>query len=317
MREIGGYLGLESFPGKEYYSDLIAVNSGRNALLYLLKARKIRKLYLPQYLCESVSLLCRREGYDYSLYHIDKKFRPVFDQTLKDGEYLYVVNSFGQLDQDTILELKAKHNQIIVDNVQAFFQRPLPGVDTVYSCRKFFGVPDGGYVATDACIAEDLRQDVSRKRMGHILGRFDEDCASMFYEDFRNNDRIFAELPLMTMSRLTHNLMQRIDYPAARARREQNYAFIHESLEQSNPLKLRLPEGPYAYPFYCDNGMEVKRRLAERGIYVATLWPVLLRCDGRLEKKYAENILPLPIDQRYGEADMEYMLEELEKCMNI
>ena len=307
---------MESFPGKEYYSDLIAVNSGRNALLYLLKARKINKLYLPQYLCESVSLLCQREGYDYSLYHIDENFRPVFDQTLKEGEYLYVVNAFGQLDQDTILELKARYHQIIVDNVQAFFQRPLPGVDTVYSCRKFFGVPDGGYVATDIRLREELRQDVSRERMTHVLGRGDENCASAFYEDFKKNDRVFAELPLMSMSRLTHNLLQGLDYLAVRTRREQNFSFVHERLKQSNPLKLRLPEGPYAYPFYCENGMEVKKHLAERGIYVATLWPVLLRCDGQLEKKYAENILPLPIDQRYAEEDMEYMLEEMKRCMN-
>ena len=50
--------------------------------------------------------------------------------------------------------------------------------------------------------------------------------------------------------------------------------------------------------------MELKKRLAEKKIYVATLWPNVLKCDGALEKDYAENILPLPCDQSYDVNDM-------------
>ena len=50
MKEIGGYFGLEEFTDNSMYSDLVAVNSARNALLYVLKARKIKKLFLPYYL---------------------------------------------------------------------------------------------------------------------------------------------------------------------------------------------------------------------------------------------------------------------------
>ena len=45
--EIGGYFGLEASVGREYYPNLIALNSARNALVYLCKAKKIEKLYLP------------------------------------------------------------------------------------------------------------------------------------------------------------------------------------------------------------------------------------------------------------------------------
>ena len=40
MKEIGGYFGLETLTQKEYYFNLIALNSGRNCLAYLLKAKK-------------------------------------------------------------------------------------------------------------------------------------------------------------------------------------------------------------------------------------------------------------------------------------
>lgn len=40
MDEIGGYFQLEQLISNEYYNNLISLNTGRNALLYLLKAKK-------------------------------------------------------------------------------------------------------------------------------------------------------------------------------------------------------------------------------------------------------------------------------------
>ena len=53
-QEIGGYLELEVFHGKEYYPDLVKVNLGRTALCWLLESRKIetrilRRLFLPTF----------------------------------------------------------------------------------------------------------------------------------------------------------------------------------------------------------------------------------------------------------------------------
>jgi hypothetical protein len=71
MKEIGGYFGLEQLVSNEYYKDLILLNNGRNALLYLLKARNIKKLYIPYYLCNTVSDMCIRNGYKFEYYKID------------------------------------------------------------------------------------------------------------------------------------------------------------------------------------------------------------------------------------------------------
>ena len=71
MKEIGGYFGLEQLISNEYYKDFIDLNTGRNALLYVLKARKIKKLYIPFYLCDSVSNMCIRQGYEFEFYYIN------------------------------------------------------------------------------------------------------------------------------------------------------------------------------------------------------------------------------------------------------
>lgn len=49
MKEIGGYIELDEVTGEEYYKKAIALNSGRHCLEYLIKSRKISKLYLPDF----------------------------------------------------------------------------------------------------------------------------------------------------------------------------------------------------------------------------------------------------------------------------
>lgn len=315
MKEIGGYFGLEKLISKEYYPDLLAVNNARNALAYVVKARNIKKLYLPYFLCDSVSKVCDREGIGYEYYHIGRDFLPIFEKQLSKDEYLYIVNFYGQIDNSLLNELAMKYKYLIFDNVQAFFQEPIEGIDTIYSCRKFFGVPDGGYLATDKRINAVLPIDESKERMKHILGRF-EGCASDYYSDFKANDTLFVELELRQMSALTHNILGAIDYDFVKRRRNNNYIILDEHLKDRNQLVLSMPSGPYCYPFYCKNGIEMKKRLAEHKIFVATLWPNVLNMDDSIEKDYAENILPLPCDQRYDITDMLYVIKEIEKCIN-
>lgn len=315
MKEIGGYLGLETFYGQEWYHDLIAVNSGRNALLYVLKAKNIRKLYIPLFLCDSIACLCEREGIEVSYYHIDEHFCPIFEKELSKDEYMYIVNYYGFFDNIHVNNFKQKYKNIIWDNAHAFFQFPLQNVDTLYTCRKFFGVPDGGYVSTESVLQGELECDVSKERMQHILGRY-EGRASDYYQEFKENDMNFKALPLCYMSRLTKNIMSAIDYEGVKKKREVNYDYLHNELRELNGLNLGRVEGPYAYPFYIKNGMQLKKRLAERFIYVATLWPNALELDNCIEKDYAENILPLPCDQRYELDDMKRVVEEVKMFIN-
>lgn len=304
IKEIGGYFGLEQLVSHEYYSDLAAVNNARCALLYVLKARKYKKVYLPYFLCDSVRLVLERERISFEEYRIDRTFLPLLDIRTTPEEVVYIVNYYGMMDEEQLIRLKNRYGNIVVDNAQAFFARPAKGIDTLYSCRKFFGVPDGGYASTDAKFQETIPTDVSMKRMKHILGRFEGSSASDYYNDFNDNDESFKEIELRHMSKLTHNILGAIDYPAAKRRREANFRFLAKELDGRNLLKMNCPPGPYAYPFYIQNGMEVKKQLAGRKIYVATLWPNVIGTGLDTETEFAENILPLPCDQRYSEEDM-------------
>ena len=315
-KEIGGYFGLETFSGQEYYPSLIKLNSARNALLYVLKARNIGKLYIPRYLCDTVSALCDRYGYQYEYYAVGSDFMPIFDIPLAEDAWLYVVNYYGRLSNETICALQQKHKRLIVDNVQAFFQQPVPGIDTLYSCRKFFGVPDGAYLSTDAMLDETIPVDTSRDRMKHILGRFEE-TGSAFYSDFQENDEQFYTLELRSMSALTQNILKAVDYEVVRQRRNENYQTLAQALDSCNLLPSCPVDGPYCYPFYCKNGVQVRKQLASQKIYIPTLWPNVPQIGNALECDYAQNILPLPCDQRYDHADAQRMIDALRACADL
>ncbi|MBE6067115.1 MAG: hypothetical protein E7211_05350 [Clostridium lundense] len=317
MKEIGGYFGLEQLINNKYYKNLISLNNARNALIYILRAKKIKKLYIPYYLCSEVRDILIYNNYDFEYYNIDSNFMPRLEKSLSDNQYIYIVNYYGQLENDKIIALKHKYNKIILDNTHAFFQRPIEHIDIIYNCRKFFGVPDGAYLSTDTKIKDDLEIDVSKNRMTHILGRY-EGTASEYYNDFQNNDRAFKSEPLKYMSKLTDNILGAIDYERVRQTRTDNYMYLESKLKKHNKLELLAPDGAFAYPFYIKNGIDIRKELAKKKIYVPTLWPNVLTDtpEESIEYDYVENVLPLPCDQRYNIEDMEYILKEIKKCID-
>ena len=171
MNEYGGYIELETFRGNMLHENAIALNCGRGALEYLCETKKIKKLYLPYFLCSSVTNLCKKIGVEYGYYHINGKFEPIFNQVLGEDEWLYIVNFYGQLDNDYLTAWKQKYGRVIVDNAQSYFQMPAENVDTLYTCRKYFGVADGAFLYTNTELNRELPQDESFRRTPCILPR--------------------------------------------------------------------------------------------------------------------------------------------------
>lgn len=314
MKEYGGYIELDRYTGSEYYSDLVSLNCGRSCLRYLIEAKNIKKIYLPFFLCDTVKMACEVCGISYEYYLIDKAFKPVFDKVPGENEYLYIVNYYGQLTDDYIKNLKQKYKNIIIDNAQAFFRKPLPDMDTIYIARKFFGVADGAYLATDCKPAAEYPVDISYDKMNFLLGRF-EKTASEFYEEYVNNNLRFDNEEIKYTSKLTSNLLRAVDYEFVKKRREENFAYMDERLKKYNQLSLHPTEGPFAYPLLIENGSEVRKKLQQIKIYVPTLWPDVfsLCAEDSMEHRYARDILPLPIDQRYDAEDMKVICDSVLK----
>ena len=311
MKEIGGFLELELNHGSEFHEHGIALNSGRNGLRYLIRGRIIKRIWLPKLLCSAISDTCKEENVQILYYSIDKQLRPVLPQSL-EGDWLYLINYYGQYSVEEIRHLGQIYKNIIVDNVQAFYTKPIDGLNTIYTCRKFFGVPDGGYLYTDCTLSEILQKDESYDRLTFLAGRL-ERSANEFYSAYRENEQRIDELPLRRMSMVTQNLLRGINYEQIKKDRERNFSYLQEHLRAINQLKLCLPDGPYMYPLLVKDGARIRKKLQEKEIYIPTLWPnVLQECPvDSLEYQYATDILPIPVDQRYSVRDMETIIDEI------
>lgn len=308
LREIGGYIELDRYTMPMLHDGALALNCGRNCLAYLIRARGIKKILLPFFLCNSVRDVCIKQGVKIRHYYIGVDFTPT-DVKLQENEWLYVVNYYGQMNNTVLNNIVHKHKRVIIDNAQAYFQMPLQGVDTLYTCRKFFGVADGAFLYTDAVLEEELPRDKSYERMHFLLGRF-EKTASEFYHEYTDNNHLFAEEPIKRMSKLTENLLHGIDYGTVKDKRTKNFTYLHKAFCMKNKLILSVQNGSFMYPLYIANGSEIRRKLLAEKIYIPILWPdVFEKCEKIwLEYDMAENILPLPVDQRYGIEEMEYII---------
>ncbi len=302
MNEIGGYFELELAKGKEYHENAIRLNTGRNAFEYILKAKAYKKVYLPFYTCDVMLEPIKKLNITCEFYSIRNNFEPIFDfhKVMLDEVFVYT-NYFGLCDH-IVKEVSQQCKNLIIDNSQAFFSKPQPNVDTFYSARKFFGVPDGAYLYTDKQLNENLETDISYQRFEHLLGRIDIG-AEEFYSKYLVNENLLADQPIKYMSKITQRFLSAIDYKKISSQRRINFQQLHQKLGKKNILSINLndEEVPMVYPYLDLIGLELKSKFISNKIFVATYWNFNESWLSRLnefESKLGSLLLNIPIDQR-------------------
>ena len=157
--------------------------------------------------------------------------------------------------------------------------------------------------------------DKSYHRMQHLLLRIEEG-AENGYSLFRKADESLDNQPIHKMSLLTEKIMQNVDYSYVSKRRKENYSFFRQMLSKSNELAIMEDNNfvPMIYPYLTED-VTLRKRLIQNKIFVATYWQnVFDWCSsGSFEYKLAENMLPLPIDQRYEQKDLVRILKVIKE----
>jgi hypothetical protein len=302
MKSIGGYPEIHLNKNKEYHSDaVLTLNTARNALEYLLIAKSISKIYLPYYTCEVLLQPIIKIGIDYEFYSIDSNFEPVFNLgNIVSTHYFVYTNYFG-LKSKYIKQLSNVCKNLIIDNAQAFYAKPIKNVDTLYSARKFFGVPDGAYLYTDKLINKNIEQDTSYERMQHLLKRADIN-PEFGYKDFLDNEKKLDDQNVKYMSNLTKKMLSNIDYANDSTLRVNNFKLIHGKLKNKNLFALKSLESdeiPFCYPFMTEN-TNLRAELVKNKVYTPIYWEsVLKNVDvNSLESKFVNQIIHIPINEK-------------------
>lgn len=314
MKSIGGYFGLEMHMRGEYHSNAVGLNSGRRCLEYILRARACRKILIPYYVCNAVVETIEKLGMQYEYYKINRDFSPNihFSRIDKNNVLLYV-NYFG-INDSNVQAICKKTKHVVIDNSQAFFSKPIRAVDTFYSPRKFFGVPDGGYAYTNARLGGNLERSSSANRWKHLLLRTDE-SPEKGYKYFMKNEERFSHEPIQLMSNSTTCMLQSIDYRSVLRKRKQNFLYYHTHLSDMNELAINEGiTGALAYPFLC-NKSGLKEYLIHHKIYIPTYWKEVSDKVAKVSFEYflANNLVSLPLDQRYSTKDLQIVIDTIHK----
>jgi hypothetical protein len=308
-KPIGGYpeLGLNNFNG--YHNEALHLNTGRNCLEYILRANGYKKIYLPFYICEVILEPINKLDIEFDYYQIDANLDPVFASTLKEDEVLLYVNYFG-VKKKTVEKLAGEFKNLIIDNTHDFFGSPLNGIDTFYSVRKFFGVPDGAYLYTKNILSDTFEQDFSYNRMEHLLYQIDKGTEEG-YQLFRKNELLLNRQPIRKMSQLTKALLGNINFEKVKEQRRDNFLLLHEKLGDINEFKIEPDDidSPFVYPFLCEKGKEIKERAADKKIYLDTYWDSVLKKVNRnsIEARLSNDLLPLPVSQMYSYMEIDFL----------
>ena len=177
---------------------------------------------------------------------------------------------------------------------------------------------DGCYLYCDKQLDVEFSQAFSFDRMAHLLKRTDIG-AKAGYDDFKANDEALSHQPIMKMSALTEKLLKSIDYELVIETRRRNYQKVDQALRQSNQFDLTYSEDavPMVYPFLPKQNTNLKKKLIENKIFVATYWPNVMEwcVENEWEYQLAQNTCFLPVDQRYGEREMDYMIDLILKLI--
>ncbi|MEO8331740.1 MAG: hypothetical protein ABI479_04855 [Gallionella sp.] len=315
MLNIGGFLELEIPKGREFHITPYCFDLARHALAAVLLKREIQTLYVPEYICESVVDAIHSVGAKIKFYDLQDIFNPVLPKSLAANEAVLLVNYYGLVDIDNLL--KKVNGRVIVDNSQSFFASPPSGVDTFYSPRKFFGVPDGSYLYTDMDIQEwfsGLPATRAFNLMQHLVDRMDgfQQEAYLAFKEIRQHLR---GLPMARMSETTHRLLSGINYTKCQKIRFSNFQFLNLALKKYNEMEVSPTSAPMCYPLLVAGGKGLRERLIQLGIYIPLYWPYVEAhsLPGSTAHRLAVDIVCLPIDHRYSVKHMKIIAKEVVK----
>lgn len=320
--EIGSFLELQLPKGRELYrggSDVERLNSGRMGIWHAFRVTGCKRIWIPIYQCDSIRDTFHAKGVEVRFYHQDNSFNPIDIEAL-DSDAVQFVNYYGIMSSSRMAELAKPYKNAIIDCAQAFFCKPIDGALTVYSCRKFVGVPDGAYViGKGACLYNDeYPQCYSSNTAAFLLKRIEYGCEGKAYEARGLNERRIDSEDCMRMSKLTRVLMDAEDYALNRNKRQENFAYAHNLFGRMNKIDPTLymdkDTVPMVYPLVVEDDSFLPRLMAAKH-FQGHWWSYI--CDEQpadsFEHWLSRYVIPITIDQRYGKKELDYLANVIEE----
>lgn len=323
--EIGSFIELQFNKGREYFKgdiDIARLNTGRAAIYHAFRITKCDSIWLPVYQCDTVRDFLKKKEVNIKYYHIDKFFNPI-DIKQETNDAVLLVNYYGVMSQNRMKQLASNYKNVIIDNSQAFYCESLDSCLNVYSCRKFFGTPDGSYVIGKNAhlYTNDYKQGYSSDTSVFLLQRIEYGCEGKAYESRKQNEKRIDNEDVMLMSKLTRTILDSLDYENIKIIRKENFkkaCYLFNDINKINPQYYYDETTiPMIYPLVVEKD-ELIDVLQANKHFQGHWWTYLLKEteDNDFENWISRYIIPITIDQRYGEKELNYLNKIIKENIN-
>ena len=308
-----------------------------------------RRVLLPAYICSSVIRSFPKEcvffydlGDDFTIE--ERILVKMLESGEFDGGFFYLVHYFGWLQQDVTLQhiqelCKSHHITIIEDTTHSIFTKERTiGDYCIASLRKWMPVPEGGVIYSMYDLPQTWRKLEHIRSSGKInamvlkqvfLGQMRDykELAGLtvFNEAYRHifmqeEERIDRE-KYYAISDLSAFLLQCEDVSEIERARRKNYQYLGELLyregislygwkqyQKNDNSELTVP---YTALLRLRDRNQLRNYLMDHKIYCAVHWPIEMQEQYTHihVSEWSKQLISLPIDQRYRDAEMEFLAE--------
>lgn len=326
------------FTSFEKYGPCTWLRSGREALHFVALSEKGNiqhpTILMPAYCCHSMVDPFEKAGWGIVYY-------PLMKDLTADVQILYMLlkskqpkavltmNFFGAASTKSTIDIIKTEcpGCICIED----FSHCTFAIQSIYnsevdyyvsSIRKSVGVCDGAVVISKNCMNESIVLDnetdfsITRRGVQKIKARYN------YSQDGGSKNAFLTQLRLKEgeldtfegVHRISKYAKEQLSYlngaEIALARRinmKHMLELTNVKVESVPGIEKCLDGAPFSLPILVKNRDEVQQKLAKRGVYAPVLWPI---CDEAravciVSARMADEMLSIPIDQRYNYDDIE------------
>ena len=354
MKEIGSEFSLSA--DRDFYfkrlreigKSNLFLRCGRDALGFVADLITMRSavILMPAYCCDSMVKPFEIRGWNVVYYPVNSDLSVDVSHLLSaydsyHPDILLIMNFFGLSNtKETAVQIKIKWPNInIIEDITHTlfdFEKSFTTQVDFYvgSIRKWMGITDGAMVIstkTQMSLLDYRESDyINLRQKGLDLKEAynhsgDPSIKLQFRKMLSDAESTLQDgkKPFL-ISPDSHSMLDNLNVGSLKNSRKGNASFLLQLLKTIPGINYPgnidqiLTITPFSIPVLINNRNMVQKKMAEKGVYAALLWPLTKKAKeiSSVATLMENKMLSIPVDQRYNASDMLHIYNIIKKLVN-
>lgn len=313
--------------------NLLFFDTGRSALLNILRNISHKKVLLPNYICQSIVDVFLSLGAEIEYFSVNQdmtiNLQDLSNKICSGFDVLFFVNYFGHIQSLPVLskvqDMAKKYNITIIEDTthSIFSQKFTIGDYCIASLRKWFALPDGAVAYSFSNKMKDysenninaefsnIRKQAMELKFSAIKNKSNDESYLKYFQ--RAEKCIENQQNIYTISDYSLNILKFYKYELMKKKRRDNFLYLEQNIKNDKIRKIIKYDSSNVYlfyPIYIRDRENFRQYLFENNIFCPVHWPLIQQTEKNIKYypyDFQKNIISLIVDQRYTQDDMQKM----------